>query len=457
MGLPVFLYNTQGIRDGEDDKEEQRRVDFYAKRNFVEKNFATNTNVNQSLINNVLLNNFFRESINNIFPIDDGMNDILNNYYNNNNDAYYRDNEINGSEINYDFKLNSRNDCILSDEVNEYLNKGYENLIYQKNNDEKFWIYYYNNFIVSDILFFDFNSNITYKIDAETYSIDISKISFIDCKYVGGNCTKLMVVISSLSGELYLFEIENGNIIFKKFNIGHNTKILNVWLGLIDQNLILSFNLNYGIIITNVMTNRNYAIPIECQNLNITNAKIDFPGLTIFNSSEIYFVSNFLDATARGQINEIKIMKRENELFESITYKMISSRPTLLVETNQRLLSISNCHTSINSNTVNWYKDTHTILQKNNLITNYEENAPKYQYSILNDFLVVCEDHLYDTTLIIYKYSKISNEWLFLGFTDIKSKFNLKKIKNLSITRFNTNFIINLLNDKNEKYEFDII
>ncbi|EDO17741.1 hypothetical protein Kpol_1033p47 [Vanderwaltozyma polyspora DSM 70294] len=449
MGIPMFLY--------EEDNNNHFKHDSGRKRSLPRSDSSSIPRVDSKR----LLTEFFWRRQNNVRFVDEQLKNSLQSWISRSSST--SNNNMANVRINHNWSMN-RLGSTGNDELNELLKSSVltDDLKSSgKNNSTQFWIFHLND--LNKIVIYDFIKNSLFQIHLLDFIQIHDIVTCIDARYQDNDST-LVVTIGLGNGDLYYMTFDGDSNIsnLKKFNIANNFAISDVSLALFNElRYVVSFNNYHGIILTNVDSSYNYCIPLSMEFEQDLKAVIDFPQLTVFNSSKIWHFPNVMDYIGTDMTdnssyvsNEVKVMLKPNEVIKdlSLSKKLGSSvAPLLMVDTNQRILSISNYANDINhfgnDDSTNWYKNTHTILYKSLW------NTDNYEISHYNKYAVVSNHHLYDTSVTIYEHSPISDEWIFLGYSDIRAKFNIKRVKNLSITN---NCTINLLSDTNENYQFNI-
>ena len=430
MGLPIYIYGHEGEKSNSNAAQQGK------------------------MGNRQIVGHFLRSRMSNVMLVD---NQLKSDLYVLLGMASEDDNAGTNTNIHHSWSLNS-SDQPENLKLGDFFGEDSQKLIQLKSKNGAFWIYY----LVggNKVLIYDFKNNMQFEISGAD---EMRSLACIDCKYTRNS--ELFVSIGMKSGELYIVHFNQTTlqkVDSKKTLICRDTRICDLWLGFLEHNLIVSFNTFYGVVITNLLTNASHCIPMTVDAQEIK-ASIEFPRMVLFTDTKIWYINNILKYS-NGEDNlannEVKIMLKSEEKLQKINPLMINQTlPSLLVETNERILSVSNCDINTNVDTINdrasninlnWYKDTHTIIYKS-LWNNID-----YQVTSFKQYVFICDHHMYDTCLTIYEHSKISNEWLFLGYTDIRSKFNIKKVKNLSVINNGNSCLVSVLSDENENHHFNV-
>lgn len=195
--------------------------------------------------------------------------------------------------------------------------------------------------------------------------------------------------------------------------------VTDVFSGLLPE-YCMAFSSKDGLLVTDMAGPKTtFKVPLDAED---TRAGIEFktilsfPHLILFNDQQIWHYENVF----QNLPNKTKYFLPPDERLLNV--KPCFNNNLLLLETDQRYVSV---HTSSTGNT---HDDACTIFRKTD-----QNLLSTYQVSCIDQQVFVAEQHLYGTCLTMYKHSPIANQWLSLGYTDIRAKYNISKVLRLTV------------------------
>lgn len=220
--------------------------------------------------------------------------------------------------------------------------------------------------------------------------------------------------------------------------------ILDVSASLLPE-YALSFNIKEGLILNKLSDGSIHKINIPYNSSDFADldssqfiAELNFPQFVLSNGVQVWNYANILQINSADfpVDHEVKFWLKPEEKVRYI--KPLPHRDHLFMVTSERGISVPlnpDTHLSrgrgIRSNGPSYTEVTNVLPVFS--LADYNDN--QYQaVSFQNDkYLLVAQQHLYSTSLTIYQNSTRSHEWYTLGFIDIRTKFNISKVKQMTV------------------------
>ncbi|KAH7587057.1 hypothetical protein J7295_02023 [Nakaseomyces glabratus] len=271
---------------------------------------------------------------------------------------------------------------------------------------------------------------------------------------LGFTSGKVVLVTSNLLGDDGLNAWCESEVVYQSRTSSHPIRNNSRYNGIVTVNAsllpsyVLSFNIKEGLILSELTDHSNYKIDIPYNNQDFSDvdssqfsAVVNFPQFVLSNGVQIWNYENVLQINASlfPVDHEVKFWLKPEEKIKYI--KPMPKQEHLFVVTTERGVSIpinpANNHVPRgravrSSNADPSYSEVTNVIPVFSL-ADYNEN--QYQLETFNSeqYLMTTQQHLYGTSLTIYQYSNASKDWFSLGFVDIRAKFNIRKIKALTI------------------------
>lgn len=246
-------------------------------------------------------------------------------------------------------------------------------------------------------------------------------ISSLDC-YKNDEESVYQTVLGLTNGDVRMVNCDNMGGIRDSHIIvlsEQRSTITDVFSGLLPE-YCMAFSSKDGLLVTDMVGPKTtFKVRLDAEDTSAGmefKALLSFPHLILFNHQEIWHYENVFQNVS----TKIKYYLPPEERLLNV--KPCFKNNLLLLETDQRYVSV---HTS---STGNSYDDACTLFRKTD-----QNLLSTYQVSCIGQQVFVTEQHLYGTCLTMYKHSPIANQWLSLGYTDIRAKYNISKVLRLTV------------------------
>lgn len=245
-----------------------------------------------------------------------------------------------------------------------------------------------------------------------------SQITCVDVK-------ESTLVLGLADGSVKVVTCNSHGSILQSYTVAlQSGSILDLFAGFLPEYLVC-FATDEGLLCTEISTGHTTKL-LDVPEAPPHSVSIDFPRVSVHNSTNLWSCSDLLTA---GLIPIAAPLRPE----EQILYAVPCAH-SLLLETNQRYLSLDTAATILHKTDHGLPARAHTAASSHQLF--------------------VAEQHLYATSLTMYGRCSRDREpkWFSLGYSDIRAKYNITKVLRLALLTTN----LALLADDGSIHSFTI-
>ncbi|KAL3232808.1 Protein YIG1 [Nakaseomyces bracarensis] len=339
----------------------------------------------------------------------------------------------------------------------------------ERNYNNTLWLYYTESNSYGEFYLYDTINCNNVKIHLDHSMIESSDVlTAIDANQINDNCYhtllgfksgKLILITTSLdsgtqqnsSSRDMATSRSTSDIIYESRTSTHPIRSNARYNGILEVNAsllpeyALSFNIKEGLIVNKLSDGSLHKVTIPYNATDFADvegseliAKINFPQFVLSNGVQVWNYDNILQINSADfpVDHEVKFWLKPDERIRNIM--PLPYRDHLFLVTSERGVSVplnpdSNLSRgrSVGANGPSYTEVTNVLPVFS--LTEYNDN--QYQVESFNNdkYLLVAQQHLYSTSLTIYQNCSRNHDWYTLGFIDIRTKFNISKVKQMAV------------------------